>query len=157
MRVERGGTIGGAAQRDARLGRDRGALLPLGVGPIGVEVVRRQDAGDLVVAEALEVARGGEVPGSAVAARERSVRDLADEPMDEAVLPALRGARVDVELEELASNEVAQPRLERLGILARHRGDAGEREAEAEDRRLLDECPVARLEAVEASGDERLE
>ena len=54
------------------------------------QIVRRQRAGQLVVAERLEVARGREMPGAPFAAREGSVGDLADERLDEAVLAALR-------------------------------------------------------------------
>ncbi len=70
----------------------------LGLGPglgglEGGQVVRREHAGQLVLAEALEVARGGQVSDTAVAARERVVGDLADDRLDEAVLAALRAKR----------------------------------------------------------------
>ena len=68
MRVERGRTIGSGPECNARLGRDRGAFIALGAGPVRVQVMGRQDAGDLVVIEAFEVARGRQVPCPAVAA-----------------------------------------------------------------------------------------
>ena len=122
MRMERGRTIGGRPECDASLGCDRGAFVALGAGPVRVQVVRREDAGDLVIVEAFEIARRRQVPRAAVPAREGPVRDLSDEPMDEAVLPALRRPRVHVELEELAPDEIAKPGLERLRILPRHGG-----------------------------------
>ena len=77
--------------------------------------------------------------------------------MNEAVLSALRRPRVHVELEEFPPDEIAKPGLERLWILPRHGGGAGEREAETEHGRFLEKGPVGRSEAVQASRDQRLE
>ena len=84
VRAERGGSLGGAAQREACLGRDRIGLGARGRGLVGRQVVGRQDAGQLLVAERLEVAGRGEVAGAPVAPGERAVGDLADERLDEA-------------------------------------------------------------------------
>ena len=65
--------------------------------PVRREVVRRERARQLVVAERLEVARRGEVARPAVALRQRVVGDLADERLDERVLAALGRARVDLD------------------------------------------------------------
>ncbi len=46
-------------------------------------------AGELVVADGLEVVRDGEVAAAAVGLREHPVRDLADDALHEPVLAAL--------------------------------------------------------------------
>ena len=118
MRVERGRTIGGGPERNPCLGCDRGTFVALGAGPVCVEVVGRQDTGDLVVVEAFEEASRSQMPRSSIPARQGPVGHLSDEPMNEAVLPALRRTRVHVELEEFPPDEIAQPGLEGLGILS---------------------------------------
>ena len=69
-------------------------------------------AGQLVVAERLEVARGGQVAGPPLALGQRAVGDLADERLDEAVQAALRAPRIDLDVEQLAPDERLEPRLE---------------------------------------------
>ena len=60
--AQRRGSVGGAGEREARLGGDRiGLGAGLG-GLVGGEVVAGQRAGQLVVAERLVVAGHGEVP-----------------------------------------------------------------------------------------------
>ena len=83
------------------------------------QVVRREGAGQLVVAEPLEVARRGEVPRAAVAAGQRAVGHLADERLDEGVLAAFRRARVGFEVEQLAPDQRAKARLELVSAPAR--------------------------------------
>ncbi len=110
-----------------------------------------QDAGELGVADRLVDPRDGEVPSAPVSPRQRRVRDLADERLDESILAALRRARVGLELEELAADEIAQTELDlRLGLgSTAHRSQDRGHERLAEDRGVLDEHAVGRLEGVE--------
>ena len=57
---------------------------------VGRDVVAGEGTGQLRVAEGLKVTGDGQVPGATVATGEGPVRDLADEGLDELVLPALR-------------------------------------------------------------------
>ena len=63
---------------------------PSGADRIRRQVVRRQRAGELVVAERFEVARRREVPAAPVAQREGGIGDLADDGLDECVLAPFR-------------------------------------------------------------------
>ncbi len=86
MGAEGGRPFRGRAQRDpglrpdrVRFGARRGRLER-------GQVVGRERADELVLAERLEEPGGGQVTLPAVALGERRVRDLADERLDEAVL-----------------------------------------------------------------------
>jgi hypothetical protein len=79
----------GAAERHAGLGGHRGSLGPVRMRPVGVDVVLRQDAGELVVAERLVVAGRRQVARPTIVARERAVRDLAQQALYEPVVPPL--------------------------------------------------------------------
>jgi hypothetical protein len=63
MSAERRGPLGGAGQGQPGLDGDRVGLGALGRGLVGGDVVRGQRAGQLVLAERLEVAGRGEVAG----------------------------------------------------------------------------------------------
>ena len=142
MPAQRGGPIGGAGQREASLGGDGiglGALI--GCFARG-QVVVCERAGQLVLAEALEVTRGGQVTRASVAARQRAVRDLADERLDELVLPALGRARIGLEVEQLAPHEPAQPRLQLVDGHAAHRCQRIGREDLAEHGGVLEQGPI---------------
>ena len=112
MAAEGNRPIGRPGQGDPGLDRDRVRLGALGRRLVGGEVVRGEGAGQLVVAERLEVAGGRKVPGPPLALGQRAVGDLADQRLDEAVLAALGRARVGLDLEELAPDEGPEPRLE---------------------------------------------
>ena len=114
----------------------------------------RQRARQLVVADALVVARHGQVPRATVAARERAVGDLLDQRLDEPILAALRRSRVGLDLEQLAADQGAQPRLQLLG----RAGDGCQRiggEDLAKHRRVLQQRPIRRLQRIQARGDQR--
>ena len=64
----------------------------------------------------------GEVPGPALALRERLVGDVADEVLEEAVLAVLGRARVGLHAEHLLADERCEQRLD-LGLGARERGE----------------------------------
>ena len=81
-----------------RLGTNIGCLVRR-------QVVGGQDPGQLVFAQALEEARGGEVAGPAIPAGQGLVGDLADDRLDEPVLASLRGTWFDGHLEQLAFGE----------------------------------------------------
>ena len=151
MAAQGRGAIGGGGEGEARLGRER---IGLGarVGRLaGREVVAGQRAGQLVVAERLVVARRGEVPRAPVAPRERAVGDLADERLDEPVLAALRRARIALDVEQLAPDEVAQARLELVGATPLDRGQRIGGEDLAEDGRVLEEAAIRRARARRAA------
>ena len=89
-RPEGDGPIGGGPKSDPRLARERLGFGTFGRRPERRQVVGCQCAGELVVAERLEVARRGQVPAAAVAQREGRVGDLADDGLDERVLAPFR-------------------------------------------------------------------
>ncbi len=113
VRPEGGGALGGPAQRHPRLGGEGVGLGPIRRVALGGQVVAGQGAGQLVGAEGLEVACGGEVAHLAVALRQRVVGDLADERLDERVLAALGRARIDLLDQQLTPDEGPQARFER--------------------------------------------
>jgi len=82
--------------------------------------VLRQDAGQLVVDQRLEIACRRQVPRASIAPGKRAVRDLLDQPLHEAILAALRGARIVVEHHQLALHQVPQMALD---VVQRHAGD----------------------------------
>ncbi len=94
VRAEGDRAFGGASQGDACLGGEGVGLGSLGGVLVGGQVLAGQRARQLVGAEGLEVAGGGEVAGLPVASGERVVGDLADERLDERVLTALGRSRV---------------------------------------------------------------
>ena len=77
-RVERARPVGGRDERDTGLGGQRIGLFAGSRCLVGGQVVRGQDAGQLVAAEPLEVARCGQVPLAAIGLSEVLVGDLAD-------------------------------------------------------------------------------
>ena len=153
---QRAGSIGRTGERKARLAGDRIGLRAFVGGIASRKVVAGQRAGHLVVADALVVACDSQVPRAAVPARERAVRDLLDQRLDEPILAALRRARIGLDLEQLAANQGAQARLQVIG----RAGDRGQRiggEDLAKDGGVLEERAVGRLESVQPRGDERAE
>ena len=156
-RPEGDGPICRGPQRDPRLARERFGLGAVGRGPMRCQVMGRQRAGKLVVAERLEVARRREVSAAPVAQREGRVGDLADDGLDERVLASLRRSRIDLTVEEVGSDQGAQPLLEDIGFEAAHRGQRRGRERLSEHGRVLDEHPVLGREGVEPRRDQRVE
>ena len=88
-RAERGCTFGRGTQRHPRLGRERVGFRSLRGAAVGGQVLCRQRPGQLLATDRLEVARRRKVARPTVRARERVVRDLPDECLDEGVLAAL--------------------------------------------------------------------
>ena len=120
MRPEARGTIGRAPEGEARLDGDGVGLRPVGSETAWADdVVVRQRARERLVAQRLEVAGGREVPRAAVAPGERPVGDLADKRLHEPVLAALGRPRVDLEVEQLAACQPAQPPLDVRGVTVR--------------------------------------
>ena len=93
VRAQGAGPLGGTAEGDPGLGGERVRLRTGRRREIGVPVVGRQDPGQLVAVERLEVARGGKVPRPSILLGQGLVGDLADEPLDEDVLAAFRRAQ----------------------------------------------------------------
>ena len=153
--AECGGTVRGAGERQARLGGDRIGLRPLVGGFARRQVVVRERAGQLVIAEPLEVAGGGQVTRAAVPARQRPVGDLADERLDELVLAPFGRPRIRLDVEQLATHEVPQLGFE---VARRNPAHASQRiggEDLAEHRGVLEERPIGGLQRVEPRGDQR--
>ena len=145
--------VGGRAERQSRLGARRLALGAVRCRAVGRQVLLGERA-RVLLAEALEVARGCQVPDPAIAPGQGRVRDVTEERLDEAEAAAVRRARVRLQREDLAAHEAAHARLQRGRVLAAHRGERGDREAPGEHRGVLHERPVGRFEAVEAGPDE---
>ena len=159
-RCERRGSFGCTAQPVARLRFDDGGIVGTRFGGVCVEVVRRDHLRDLIRVDpclSLEEAGGGEVAGLPVAAGERLVRDALDERLQEAVLAALRRARVGLEREQLLPHERGEDRLE-VGLCASRDGrQPAPCERLAEDGSVLECAPFQRAEPVQARGDQRVE
>lgn len=81
----------------------------------------RQDAGELVIPERLDVPRRSEVPGLPISSGQRVVRHLADQRLHECVLATLRTAWIGLQGEQLAPDQAPKPRLD--GVIAEP-GDA---------------------------------
>ena len=105
VRTQGGSALCGRAQRDPRLGRERLGLVRRPRVGVRREVLAGERARELLAAEPLEVARGREVAGLAIVAREHVVGDFADQALHEDVLAALRRPRICLDPQELAPDE----------------------------------------------------
>jgi len=94
------------------------------------------------------------VAGLAILLRERVVRDLPYQRLDERVLAAFGAQRVALADQELASNQGLEARLEDGIVDAGHRRETRAREALAEHGRIQDERPIRPIERVEAGGNQ---
>jgi hypothetical protein len=92
------------------------------------EVVSRQDTGEFVVPEPLEVARGRQVSGTTPPPGQGAIGDLADQCLYECILPSLRRPRIDLEHQELAADENPQARPKLAFVRARHSGECRDSE-----------------------------
>jgi hypothetical protein len=151
---EDGGPLRSPSQGKTRLAGQCVRLGTFGRVRVGRQVVSGEGSGELVRPEAFEEAGRSEVTDLAVAPRQRPVRDLADERLDERVLAALGRSRVGVQHEQLAPDEGPQVPDERRLLEAADRGERRRREALAEHRGVLQEGAVGRLEGVETARDE---
>ena len=154
VRAKSGGPIGGTAEGDPSLGGEGIGLRPGRCREIRVPIVRRQDPGQLLAVERLEVPRGGEVARPAILLREGLVGDLADQPLDEDILAALRRSRVVLECQDLAPNEASKPGLEGDLRVPGERLECRGSEAEAEHGRVLDQGTIGRGQPVDPGADE---
>ena len=137
-------------------------VLDLGcIGRVRRRLVRRQVMGGdhldelvLLGVRGLEVRGRGEMPRAPFPLRERLVRDVTDELLEEAVLPVFRRARVGLHAQHLLAHERRQQRFElRLGEV-RQRGEAGAGERLPEHSAVLQQPPLLSGEAVQSSGDQ---
>jgi len=85
----------------------------------------------------------------AVSARERLVGNVADEVLQESVLPALGRAAVGIETEHLLADEALQYRFELLRGRAGDRFESSENEGLAEDGGIPHEAPLVVGQLVE--------
>src|SRR5438876_789833 len=83
---------------------------------------------------------------SAIAPTQGAVSDLADQGLNETVLPPLRRARIDLQREDLPPDECAKPALQFGLRLPSHGGKRPQGKRLAEHRSILEESPVSRLE-----------
>ena len=159
--LERGAEMGGRFGHAARtLGDVRGAAQPCdgAAGDVGVRlahrrrqagrlaVVERDELGELVLAARrllLEPAARGRVVPRPLGARQRAIRDVADEDVAERQLAAGAGAE-QVAVHEPIDRGVELPR--KPGLERRHRGRG---EAAAEHRAELEDATRHRIEGVE--------
>ena len=119
-RAQRHRPVRRGTQRQACLRGQRVCLGALGRVLECGEVVAGERAGQLVAADALEVARRGQVALAAIRACQRVVGDLTDEALNERVLTALRRPRWASKTSSSRRTRRPEPRLER-GVV-----DAGE-------------------------------
>ena len=94
---------------------------------------------------------------AAIALRQRSVRDLPDERLNELVLTPLRRPRINLLPQELQVDQRSQPGLQRGGRLACELGQGSRREALAQNGGVLEEGAVGRLQRIQTSRDERVQ
>lgn len=157
---EGGRSLAGTLEAVARRFLQLGCVLGIGRCVVGLEVVGRHDFDDLDVVGpelVLEVCGDLEVAGLPLLPGEPVVGDLQDERLQEAVLAALRRARVALQGEDLLADEGGEQGLDLALGEARHRGERAGRERLAEHGRVLEAAPFGLLEPVESGGDERLQ
>ena len=155
-RGQRLGALSGAHDHGLGLALDLCGVFCVGCGIVSGEVVRRDDLDDFVLVLrkcSTQVSGGGEVPGATLLLRERLVGDMPNEVLQEAVLAVLGRAGVGLHTEHLLACEGDEHRLE-VDLGARERGQRVSREGLAEHRRVLEQPPLFRGEAVEPRRDE---
>ena len=158
-RRERLGTLPGPHEHGLRLVLDLGCVFRVRGGLVGGKVVRCDHLDHFVLVgyeRGAQVGGGSEMSGTALSLRERLVRDVAHEVLEEAVLAVLGRARVCLHAEHLLAGEGREQRLD-LDIGACERGERVFREGLAEHRGVLEQPPLLRGQAVEPSRDERVQ
>ena len=159
-RGERGRPFAGTGEHRARLGADLGRVLVLGCGTRSPRRSATATTSAISCSAGPQPPPGGRRRRDAAAcgpARERLVRDLAEQVLEEGVLPALRRPRIRLQREHLLPHERAQQRLELAPRPSRQRGERLLREALAEHGRVLKEASLLRVEPVQPRGDERVQ
>ena len=153
VRTERGGALARPPERVADRLAKLSCFLGVGLELERGEVVRGHDLDDLLLAarpRGLEERSCGEMPGLAIALRERLVGDASNEVLEKAVLPAFGRARVGLEEEDLLAHEAPRSGSRSSFAAAGDRGERFDDERLAEDRGVLDELALRGLEAVDA-------
>src|SRR5579862_9958784 len=89
--------------------------------------------------------------------RERLVRDLLEQILEERVMAALGRARVRLDGQDLLAHERGEERLELRLAQVRQCRQSRLREALAEHGRVLKDAPLLGFEPVETRGHERME
>ena len=157
--AERGSPLAGLRRAPpAPSPRSASASSASGSSAVGLEQVRGDHLGYLLLGErSREVLGGGQVLGAALLLRQRLVRDLAEQVLEEAVLAVLGRARVGLEAEHLLADQAGEQRLElRLGRSGQ-RGQRSARERLPEHGRIAEQPPLLGRETVEAGGDQRVQ
>ena len=169
------GSVAGSGQRRSAgaLGAFRGAdqcrdgVAPdfSGVGVVGnglqgVKVVAGDDVGDFLAVAGeggAQVLCRSQVPGLAVAPRQRVVGDLAQHVLSEAVAAALGRQRLGVYGEHLAANQFSQLGPHRRLVPPGHRDQRLGRESGTQHRGVSDQPPHLRGQAIEPGGQQRVQ
>jgi hypothetical protein len=94
------------------------------------------------------------VPALAFPLGERLVGDVADQVLEEPVLPALGRARVGLHAQHLLTHQPGQQRLELLGGCAGQAGQRADGERLAEHGSVLEEAALFGRDAVQARSDQ---
>ena len=159
-RTERAGALRGAEEHPERRRADLFAIWVVRARTVGIEVVGRYDFDDLIL---LRTPGRRQEPGSgqmlrlALLLRDRLVRDVLDDVLQERVLAALGRAWVGLDREDLLADERDEQRLELVVPLPGERDEAGLRERLAEHRPVLDEPPLGLRQAVQPGCDQGVE
>ena len=121
VRRECRGPFSRRAQGDSGLGGQGIGLVAAGSVGMGGQVVAGQGPGQLITAQALEIARGREVAGLPIALGQGVIGDFADQPLDEGVLTPVRAARVGLDGQDLAPDQRSEAGRELVLRLAADR------------------------------------
>ena len=157
-RGKRLGSFTGSGERQPGPPLDLGRVDRVGIEPVRLDEVRRDDLGQLVLGR-----RGGEMLGGREVARaplpsgECLVRDVADEVLQEAVLAVLRRARVGLKRDDLLAHERMKQCVE---LRLAEPGECGERCARkrlSEHGSVLQQPALLRRQTVETGGDQRMQ
>ena len=143
--AERRGALSGAGKLLSGLPPDLDRVGRVGSCLVGGEVVRGDDLDHLLLGGALlEEGGGSEVSRLPVGLGEGVVGDLAQQVLEEPVLPMLGRARIRLDAEDLLAGERREDRLELGRGQLGQRGERLLRERLAEDGSVLDDATLGR-------------
>ena len=143
VRAERSRALPGAREPVAGLRPDLGCVVGIGHRLIRGEIMRGDDLDHLLLGPALlELGGRCKVASLAVGLRERLVGDLAQEVLQEPVLPVLGRTRIGLDDEHLLARQRAEGGVELAVSETGQRRERLPRERLAEHRRVLDHAAL---------------